>query len=459
MNIDIPFNYINLLAFTVLLKYENRREIKLNDLKKYRDSLLERVIAEYENINHVFYLDEDKWEGDITFNYLDEEKEMKVFLEMYSDIFFLDGDILCLDKEVDYYQLYKKITEIKREENLSNRFESVSENVELLNILGVHQIQDLLNKYLKVEEEIENCYMQLYSDKEGVSSEKKLSFNLLMRGVMLYNLKNYKPYVVDAFRLIAHDMYDKCDDYNYDVYPIDLELYEDSEYCDEDNILCDMDVNLYDIYQYAIFGEHFLAIQNLSEILDRLYFFQMDEENITKEMDDLEIDDYDVMEDDYEFDEDDGYEFHDITEEYYVFYLNYIKKLNKYMEEYGENDDFINVKKRLLYALDKPGLGLYKDEKFEEELVKIEDNDLDEDSFDYIDDEIRFIADEVFLVNEDKNTIKKLLFISTYYDLTRDESIKAIVNTHADSDRFEFYSKIIFGQQKNKTKVKYDDKK
>ena len=51
MQIEVPFNYINLLAFITLLKYENKRGIKIDTLQKYHQILLEEVIKDYNNKN------------------------------------------------------------------------------------------------------------------------------------------------------------------------------------------------------------------------------------------------------------------------------------------------------------------------------------------------------------------------------------------------------------------------
>lgn len=46
MQIEVPVNYIYILAFQILLKYENRRSITINDLLKYKKELLEQIKKE-----------------------------------------------------------------------------------------------------------------------------------------------------------------------------------------------------------------------------------------------------------------------------------------------------------------------------------------------------------------------------------------------------------------------------
>ena len=55
---------------------------------------------------------------------------------------------------------------------------------------------------------------------------------------------------------------------------------------------------------------------------------------------------------------------------------------------------------------------------------------------------------EVFLVPYDKNTLKKLLFISTYYELSEDEVVKDIIDSYSEHEQYSFYRRVVFGEQK-----------
>lgn len=130
-----------------------------------------------------------------------------------------------------------------------------------------------------------------------------------------------------------------------------------------------------------------------------------------------------------------------------AFYLTYINKINSYMKKYGENPDLINTKNRLLYALDMPDLNLYDEENFKKALTEATNNDFDEDDYEFIIDEVSFMADEVFITPQNEFTIKKLLFISTYYALTKDKTIVDILMRHFEHENFSTYMEIIFGDQ------------
>lgn len=108
MLVEVPFYYIILLSFLTLLKYENRRTIKISDLKRYCEILLEEVIDDYHKSN--FYLEEDNWTKEPIF-YVKDEDTLDGFLEEFSRLFHRDGDTLWLT-----------------EEHLSNRFICASYN-------------------------------------------------------------------------------------------------------------------------------------------------------------------------------------------------------------------------------------------------------------------------------------------------------------------------------------------
>lgn len=476
MQIEVPYDYINLLAFLNVMKYENNRSIKVKDLNNYRVALLDKVLEEYKDPDMTFMADEDQWKGEVTFSYVDEKKALRNFLHTYNHILYLDGDTIYLNDDVDYKILNHELIKLKREEEIGHRFGAASSRKDLLKVLGIKKIETFLKGFLKVEEETEVCYMDLFSSKIK-DSERIMKKNLLMRALLLNNLKNSESQYVDAFRLVAADLYYDKDSYEYDIYPLSMDLWVNSEFynSDKDELFNNIDDRLYEIYQYAIFGDDSLSLQKLWDMIDNLYFFEMpvEVENLLFNDSDDDSDEYDEEEDygdeeystydaetediDMEEGDKEGYFICDSALEDNIFYLNYVDKLNKYMVEYGEDKELLRVKKRLLYVLDNPTIALYKEENFENELLKIQAEEIKNDSFDFIEDEIRFMASEVFLVPEDKNTVKKLLFVSTYYDLTGDESVKEIMGRYSNHEKFNLYSKITFGKQKGKTKVKSDN--
>lgn len=111
MNIEVPFYYIILLSFLTLLKYENRRTIKISDLKRYCEILLE----------------EDNWTKEPIF-YVKDEDTLDRFLEEFSHLVHRDGDTLWLNDGVEFLDLYNEELKIRTEEHLSNRFTCATNN-------------------------------------------------------------------------------------------------------------------------------------------------------------------------------------------------------------------------------------------------------------------------------------------------------------------------------------------
>ena len=451
MKIDVPYDYINILLFKTLLKYENKRSVSIDMLDKYHQVLLEEIINDYERFEKAgkitYFSDKEKWEGEIEFVFNGET--IDAFLEKFPDLFYRDDDNICLYEEVSFDELEQRKIVMQNDNAISRRFDHASENDRLLDLLNIKRIKSIIEKYVSVEEKIETFYSKIGDGSDNISVEelKKL---LMMRAIFLNNVCQYSGEVVDAFRMEGIRKYNNDSSYDYSRPPINLDLWKKSEYyveCveDTDDIFSDIDDRIYDIYQYAIFGKNSLAIQKTSQMLENLCFSD-ERDNATCE----EVEDYFSSDDN--FNEKKTYFVVDNEECDLVFYLTYLQKLNDYMDKNGETGDLVNTKNRLMYALDMPKLGLFRIENFERECENICDYDIDEEDFEFVEDEARFMADEVFKVEEDDNTVKKLLFISTYYELTGDEAIPLIVNEHEDDDRFDTYSEVIFGEQSDKEK-------
>ena len=110
----------------------------------------------------------------------------------------------------------------------------------------------------------------------------------------------------------------------------------------------------------------------------------------------------------------------------------------------------INVK-RLLYVLDKPELTIIDENNFKSALQKTENVEVDEDSFSFYEDEIYFMAQEVFMVPTDEYTVRKLLLVGTYYQLTKDEQLKEIIEEFKDNPNYDFFHEVMINNCKNIT--------
>lgn len=442
MQIEVPFNYINLLAFITLLKYENKRGIKINTLQKYHQILLEEVIKDYNNKNAIYYNDVDNWKGTINF-FINEQNNLNNFLNEFSHLFYIAEDTIYLHEEIGFEELMQQEIMMRTEQCISNRFLSVSDNSRLFDLLNINQIKSVIEKYIKIEQEIEKTYSKLNNNVDNVLKQK-LTKLLFTRAIFLTNICQNADYIIDAFRLESYRIYELDSSYEYIKAPIDLELWKQSNYYNEDDI-GDIDDRIYDIFQYAIFGKTSLVSRKTNEMLQNLYFYE-DKNNNQSEL----LEDY--FSEDLVFDDDNEYYIVDNEETDLAFYLTYLHKLDSYIKKYGESTDLINTRNRLLYALDMPKLCLFKQENFIQEWKKTKEFELEAEDFDFVEDEVKFMVDEVFMTETDENTIKKLLFISTYYELTKDKKIVKILNKHSHNSNFATYSEIIFGEPKGYSK-------
>lgn len=447
MKVFVPVDYINILAFYVVLKYENRRSLKVLDLEKFRELLLEVILDSHKKNEVTYFKEKDIWEGDVEFC-LPEDISYDDFVSQYSYLFSKERDVISLNEDVDFYEISQLEKTVCDENDISNRFFSFCNDTRIFKEFGINTIYSEIERYLKIEKELEKCYQYLGDSLENSTQLRKLLF---MRNIFLNNVSQVPEYVVDAFRLESSKIHSHDFTYEYAKSPLDLKFL--AYYNPPEDDLGDLDSRIYDIFQYAIFGKTSLATAKVSEMLDNLY---LSDESDKEAGDDISFEgaSYNTFDDE----EVDACYFVDTEEADMVFYLNYLSKLNDYMKKYGEDSDLIEAKNRLIYALDMPKESLYKEECFNNKLNEVLEIDVDEEDFDFIIDEVRFMANEVFLAEPDINTVKKLLFISTYYQLTGDDEIVDIVSSYSENSWFDSYSEIIFGDEKGKIneKIKKD---
>lgn len=441
MLIPFPYNYINLLAFITILKYENKREININTLEKYRTTLLEEVIKDY-NCNETIYSQPiDCWEGKIDF-YFNPNDDINNFLNEFSDLFYIDEDTIYLYDDVSHDDLINREIMLREIEDISSRFQSASNNSSVLDVLNVSTIKSIIDKYVICENQIEKNYSKISHDADN-NIKEKIKEALSIREKFLNIICQKEDYIIDAFRIQATRLLDNVDDYIKP--PLDLELWKQSSYCkkSEDEI-GDIEDRIYDMFQYAIFSKSGLSSLKIQSMLENLYFNGDSKKSHSKDIDDEFFDDFIL---DEEIEDDGIYYIANMEEIDLGFCMIYLNKLNDYMKKYGETPDLIETKNRLLYALDMPILSLYEEENFKEQLEESKNLEFEEDDFEFIVDEVRFMADEVFMTPQDKNTIKKLLFISTYYEITKDKKIIEILTKHSNHKDFSLYIEIILGNQ------------
>lgn len=467
------YDYINILAFKYLYKYENKKSISIETLHLYRKKLIEIVLDEYKEKKNIHFSEEDQWEGEVSFTPIQEKEKIKEFLNTYEDYFYLDKNMIILKEEVTYAQIEQLEIDLQEENKIPHRLTVGEYEVELLQLLGIHTIENILRAYAKIETKIEEKYNELYTQKSNSILRKEITDLLQQRTLFSLKIFLMPEQVIEAFFNISGCItFEKERHVDYRNLPIDNDLYKAKGYYDENNFYSDIEDRIYDIYQYAIFGENINVLfpKKIVELLDEIRDMKLNNEEMpqfdvtTDYIDDLLNENFmqpleenkarTNLNKESTKNEKPILYFFNSSEEEWIFNLSYLDKLNKYMKKYGENESLLLTKRRLLYALDQPRKKIFIEENFEKELANLDFDEIDEESFEFFQDEYFFLADEVFETKEDENTVKKLLLISTYYDLTKNEEIVDIINEHKDHEAYDKYCEIIFGEEKGKRIVK-----
>lgn len=449
------YDYINILAFKHLYKYENKKSISIEALHKFRSELIKDIIQHYkeqpwwmrakikredddelsfdDEFNDDGFSYEDEFDDDeldddeLSFEGIDENKKLIKFINKYKDFFYMENQQVILKDHISYAELLSLKSTLEKEQKIPYIVDSAEYVPELKKILNIHTINKVIKDYLQMEQQLEEKYSQLYTKNDNDQLRKNIEKLLNIRATFYIRLSTLPLQILDAFRISSLDS--DCDTPDYEHSPINMALWTQSDYYDEENFTSDLDDRIYDIYQFAIFGKpiNILANKKLSEDLDQ---------NIVGDEKTPFTFDFDPL------------------KEEWIFHLVYLDKLNKYMAKYGKEESLLSAKRRLLYALDRPDKKIFKEENYKQELEDLNLSEIDEDSFEFFQDEYLFLADEVFEKDQDENTVKKLLLLSTYYDLTKNEEIVEIIDEHKHHEAYNAYYQIVFGEEKGKIKEK-----
>ncbi len=464
---SIPYEYLTILLFSINYAYENRKIIKYSTLQELYNTILEEVIKNYRDpsFDKIYYL-EDAWKEEPEFVKEPFLHVITNILNKYPTLFEIhNSNALKLKKNVSYEDLIIAITNIEGHTKGIQRFYDATFSDEVFKVLNVKTIKNILSKYLNIERVIETAYLHKLDI---------LPKYLFMREIFLLDLENTREEKLDAFRYIALTLEPPLE---YDELPINYENWKECDYYvspevdKEGSILFDITPQLKSLYQYAIFGSNSLAEHKLSSLISYISF--KDPEDEEDEIDDIEPEiiseedaeifiagteemaDYEEESNSNEVDEDDDDEpiitknsrtyssyLNPTIEE--IFFTAYLYELDNYLKT-NSTPDLVLTKNRLLYALDDGRLELFRDGGIEREHEADQKIQLEESDFDFLMIEAIFFCDEVFKNPVDNNTIKKLLFIKTYYNLTKDHELISIFNKYKDQKEYLFYSNIVFG--------------
>ena len=462
MEITVPYEYITVILFSINLAYEKKRLIKYSTLKEIYKTVLEEVLENYHkhDLDYIYFL-EDKWEEEPHFKTLPFFVVINNILNKYPHIFEpYNSNALKLKDRVEYEDLINVITEIELHTKGIKRFYDAIHSDNIFSLLDIKTIKNILIKYLNIEHQIERDYL---------NNDSNLPKHLFIRELFLYDLKSFPEESADAFRYTSLKVKDSVD---YEDLPIDYEIWKKCDYYvspevdKEGSVLFDIVPQLKSLYQYAIFGTDSLSSLKLSSLLQWVGIkgFEDDEDDDdfndieTIELPEVDAEDlvtsYEESKNEEEKDEDDEEEETVISKRTYsnylsptienIFFTTYLYELNEYLKS-NKTENLKLTKNRLLYALDDGELNLYQEENIKKEFEEGKMVQVEESDFDFLMIEAIFFCDEVFQSPIDDNTIKKLLFIKTYYTLTKDKDLIDIFKKYKDKPEYCFYSTIVFG--------------
>lgn len=436
---EVPFDYLCILALQRLLKYENIRKINISTLSKYIESIKKEFIKSFSNgqIAH----NEKGIKRKFKFNDFDFNQKLNDLLNNYEDILHIDNNSIVLEDNIDCEMLEGILDEF----NVSSRFKLVFFEGDNRKILDINSIMNVLKEYNLFEKKLEESYLNLpfkTDIKKTISTLKSL---MIFRELFLYKLKSLSETELECYYDESNELVNLTQN-DYDKYPINKAFWYKSMYYDS-RVPDEIDDILYDMYFYSIFGDDNISSLKINSEINKIYLNALDySENIDylfqeylEEIPDIDSDN---------FMDDENYEI-DITDEEldYLFYLTFIRKIDEFMNKYGLSTDLIIKRQRLLYSIDTSDYCLYDENNIDKLLNELKGR-VESVRLPMYEILMCFLTEEVFKEPTDNNTITKLLLISSYYDITKDEKIKMLFSKNSNNKFYDLYEKIVFNNEK-----------
>ena len=181
MTIDNYYNYITLMTFEQLYKFEGKTSISVDTLNELRNALLEEVIVNYKNDDYRYPQEIDRWQGEVSFSPINEQDALKEFLEEYEDYFFLENGKVIIKEGITFEDISELVQQIRINDNISNRFNIIDDTPKLMRILGITTIEKALTEYLQIEKQLESLYCKLYTAEDSASLRNRIKALLFIR--------------------------------------------------------------------------------------------------------------------------------------------------------------------------------------------------------------------------------------------------------------------------------------
>lgn len=453
------FDYIIYLAFQSLLEYEDKREITIEQLHNYRVE-----ICRYHQKAHERYTEYDDKDFEAKLKYFhkrnrdmsaeEEQKKFTLFIQNNSAFFTYENGVIRLKQDISHQVLEDAKFELDCYDHMHDKLIcgellAFFDSVGCLNILGAKRLKEEVTRLILAEKIVESAY-QDYQNMESKEEIKRLA---AMINSKLYAIGNMSSDKMGCYsRLISHLDYEEPDD--------DFELLSDNLVENDEFFKLKerwIDHLLSGKYIEALFGTETLAYIQLESYFSAMWMYKepnnfpevepIDPEATTKLMEEREeqinafVDEFSDDEED-DSDEEEYEEYGDRIQDYLnqkridmFFYLTLINKINNCQSNFGSNETLEKAKRRLIYLLDAYGDNLYNEENYQQALATIKTSKVAKTDLDDF-----YILSRLFLIDissgwiDDNYTLRKLLFASVYYDLTKDRRIKRMLDNNKKTE-------------------------
>lgn len=480
---EIPFVYIVLTAFKLLLQYDERNSVALKDLENYTKFIVD-ALKELSQ-------ESDDFDGKI--KDIDFYNDLKELVQKYPNIFWIKNDNLILNSQVGFdevsilasrYQIFPEEMDI-----LINS----KECWESLNMKKIKEMVEILNNNEScIEKNYENLSQDDYDDtkmKQLLNLRNILNLKMIFNGIT--NVEKIWKYLT-LVKLTEEEVEETDSIFNENFYKnsIYAKLFRN-----EGADVLDIEVMMNNLFQKAIFSNESLYPSKINyTILSLMYFESKEDRDKYAELEELTEEDQEELD---EFVQEEIFAMLGLTdenidsveimyektgedlqipleyvkrkmnnegEEQFVFsfpleendrfYIMYLKKIDDYEEKNGVSQVLSKIKKRLLYVLDNINYKLYNKDQRNNIYKSLDEISLDDLYLTRFKLEAEYFIEEIFSVPTVK-ILEKLLFISTYYELTKDKDIETLLSKYSDNENYENYKKIIIGNKNNKIYKKY----
>ena len=432
--VNVSYEYSTLLALSILMSYENKNSIELEKLSEFR-SILISIIENLYDTGKIKYNAGKRNVIKVVVKSINEEECLKEFLTKYSKYFYIKDRMLCSTNMAKQGWIEAKLSTYNLQNSSFIEFE-VKKNKKIKNILGISSIMKELEDFKSVEEELEKCYLSLgISDDENIKTRISL---LLEKRNLFYHRVITSNNDLNAYYNELQAMLDE-ERLTYDVYPVDKDLWNESEYSENDygdtTVIGEL---LNDVHQYATFSNKSLSsFRLIDDFMNLIVDNEVNNDGSMYQVVKGNNDNYSCV-------------YTSMPNDEILFWMLYISKIDDLIAEHGNIKELLDMKHRLLYSIDNVALKLYDKASFDYHLMEYYSSlDIDIDSELYACWQVEayyFIKDCFEGVNKDKNLIlEKLLFVSVYYELTDVEGILEILEEYEDYTEYEEYKDIICG--------------